>query len=99
MFWEPEDVERVERIYGKKSAKEMILRILPHLLERHVVVFLANNRVCHLPDLEQVIFRCAADKPGVVRVPAEVGQMVGVAAMHEKAISKSVSENAGGGLG
>lgn len=55
-----------------------------HFLHGHIGVDLsANNRVGRLPDLEDIVLGGTGDKPWVVGIPAEVGQVVRVTAVHE----------------
>ena len=44
----------------------IVLRVLSHLAERHVLVVLADDGVSHLPNLEKVVFCGAANEPRVV---------------------------------
>lgn len=45
-----------------------------------------DDGISNLPDLNKVIFGCTTDNPGLIHVPAEVCEMVGVAAMHKEAV-------------
>lgn len=54
------------------------------LIQPKVSIIPANDDLCDLPDLKQVVFGGAADQPWLVRVPAEVSQMVSMAAVHEE---------------
>ncbi len=64
--------------------------LLLQLLDWHVIRLLAHNSIRHFPHLDQVVLRCAAQDPWVIQVPAEVGDSIGVATMHEES-SRCVS--------
>jgi len=51
-----------------------------------VVGVLSYDGVGDLPDLDEVVLSSAADDPGLGLVPAEVCEVVGVAAVHEKTV-------------
>ena len=56
------------------------------LVYGQVRVILTHDGLCNLPNLQHVVFGCAGDKPRVILVPAEVGEMVGVATMHKEPV-------------
>ena len=62
------------------------LRILSHLSKGHFVVVLSDDGVCYFPDLKQVIFSGTAYQPWIIQVPAKIGQVIGVATMHEESL-------------
>jgi len=56
------------------------------LIHGDVVGVFAYDGLGDFPDLDQVVFGGAADDPGFGLVPAEIGEVVGVAAVHEEPV-------------
>lgn len=59
------------------------------LVQGHLGVVVANNGLGWLPDLQDVVFSSTGNQPGIVRVPAEVSEVVRVAAVHEETILRA----------
>lgn len=61
-------------------------------LSGNILQILADNGVCHLPHLQQVVLGCRTQNPGVTEVPAEVRNTVGVTTVHEKPRNEEISQ-------
>jgi len=61
---------------------------LRKLLGREFGRLEVNNRSCHLPDLKKIVLSGAAYKPVIIEIPAEVGKVIDMAAMHEEPACK-----------
>ena len=58
--------------------------VVSELTIRHRGVISTDNGLGHLPNLKKVVLSSAADDPGVVEIPAEIGQVIGVPSMHKE---------------
>lgn len=65
------------------AAAEFDHPLRAQLVYRQVTIVAPNDRIGDLPNLQQVVLGSAANHPGLVGVPAEVGQVVGVSTVHE----------------
>lgn len=54
------------------------------LVGRDILNVLADNRIRHLPDLQEIVFRCRTKNPGIAEIPAEIRDSIGVTTMHEQ---------------
>jgi hypothetical protein len=56
------------------------------LLSWDVFHIFADDSIGDLPDLKQIILSRRAKNPGVIKIPAEVRNPVGVATMHKQPV-------------
>jgi len=56
------------------------------LIHWDIIQILTNNGFGYLPDLDEIVFSCTAYNPWLIDIPAEIGEMVCVATMHEQTV-------------
>jgi len=58
-------------------------------VHRDIFEVFADDRLGHFPYLDEIVFRCTANHPWFGLVPAEVGNMISMATVHEQTASVS----------